>query len=85
VKLDRIEFYPLDEATTMMNLYKSGRIDATYNHTIPAPWFDEISQYKDEYLPDAGERERVLCDQCQEAAYGQSKGRGGFCAGDRSR
>ena len=50
VKLDRIEFYPLDEATTMMNLYKSGRIDATYNHTIPAPWFDEISQYKDEYL-----------------------------------
>jgi oligopeptide transport system substrate-binding protein len=27
VKLDRIEFYPLDEATTMMNLYKSGRID----------------------------------------------------------
>jgi oligopeptide transport system substrate-binding protein len=50
VKLDRIEFYPLDESTTMMNLYKSGRIDATYNHTIPAPWFDEISQYKDEYL-----------------------------------
>ena len=50
VKLDRIEFYPLDEATTMMNLYKSGRIDATYNHTIPAPWFDEISQYKDEYM-----------------------------------
>ncbi len=50
VKLDRIEFYPLDEQTTMMNLYKSGRVDATYNHTIPAPWFDQVSQYKDEYL-----------------------------------
>src|SRR4030095_4483456 len=58
VKLDRIEFYPLDEATTMMNLYKSGRIDATYNHTVPAPWFDSVSQFKDEYFlnPDiAGE------------------------------
>ena len=50
VKLDRIEFYPLDEQTTMMNLYKSGRVDATYNHTVPAPWFDDVSQYKDEYL-----------------------------------
>lgn len=50
VKLDRIEFYPLDEQTTMMNLYKSGRIDATYNHTVPAAWFDQVSQYKDEYL-----------------------------------
>jgi ABC-type oligopeptide transport system substrate-binding subunit len=50
VKLDRIEFYPLDEQTTMMNLYKSGRVDATFNHTVPAPWFDEVSQYKDEYL-----------------------------------
>ena len=50
VKLDRIEFYPLDEQTTMMNLYKSGRIDAIYNHTVPAPWFDEVSRFKDEYL-----------------------------------
>ena len=50
VKLEQIEFYPLDEQTTMMNLYKSGRVDATYNHTVPAPWFDDVSQYKDEYL-----------------------------------
>ncbi|MEO8573376.1 MAG: peptide ABC transporter substrate-binding protein [Pyrinomonadaceae bacterium] len=50
VKLDQIEFYPLDEQTTMMNLYKSGRVDALYNHTVPAPWFDQVSQYKDEYL-----------------------------------
>ena len=50
VKLDRIEFYPLDEQSTMMNLYKSGRVEALYNHTVPAAWFDEVSQYKDEYL-----------------------------------
>jgi oligopeptide transport system substrate-binding protein len=50
IKLDRIEFYPLDEQTTMMNLYKAGRVEATYNHTVPAAWFEEVSTYKDEYL-----------------------------------
>ncbi|HEX8370822.1 MAG TPA: peptide ABC transporter substrate-binding protein [Pyrinomonadaceae bacterium] len=50
VKLDRIEFYPLEEATTMMNLYKAGSIDATYNHTTPAAWNEEIRKYKDEYM-----------------------------------
>lgn len=50
VKLAGIEFYPMDEQTTMMNLYKSGRVDALYNHTVPAAWFDVVSQYKDEYL-----------------------------------
>lgn len=49
VHLDGIEFYPLDEQTTMLNLYKSGRLDATYNHTIPAPWNETVRQYKDEY------------------------------------
>jgi oligopeptide transport system substrate-binding protein len=49
VRLDGIEFYPLDEQTTMLNLYKAGRIDATYNHTIPAPWNETVRQYKDEY------------------------------------
>ncbi len=49
VKLDGIEFYPLDEATTMMNLYKAGSVDALYNHTVPAAWFEQISQYKAEY------------------------------------
>ena len=38
VKLDKIVFYPLEESTTMMNLYKSGEVDATYNHTVPASW-----------------------------------------------
>lgn len=50
VHLDGIEFYPLDEATTMMNLYKAGRVDALYNHTVPAAWNETIRQYKDEYL-----------------------------------
>ena len=50
VKLDGIEFYPMEEITTMMNLYKAGRVDSLYNHTVPAAWFDVVSQYKDEYL-----------------------------------
>lgn len=50
VKLDEIHFYPLEENTTMLNLYKAGSVDAMYNHTIPASWVAEVSQYKDEYL-----------------------------------
>jgi oligopeptide transport system substrate-binding protein len=50
VHLDGIEFYPLDEQTTMMNIYKAGRVDALYNHTVPAAWNETIRQYKDEYL-----------------------------------
>ena len=49
VKLDGIEFYPLDEQTTMQNLYKSGAVDATYNHTVPAAWNETIRQYTAEY------------------------------------
>ena len=49
VKLDGIEFYPLDEQTTMMNLYKAGSVDGLYNHTVPAAWFDTIKQYTAEY------------------------------------
>jgi oligopeptide transport system substrate-binding protein len=50
VKLEGIEFYPLEESTTMMNLYKAGSVDATYNHTTPAAWNEEIRKYKDEYM-----------------------------------
>jgi oligopeptide transport system substrate-binding protein len=50
VHLDRIEFYPLEEQTTMLNLYKAGRVDATYNHTVPSGWIATLKQYKDEYL-----------------------------------
>jgi oligopeptide transport system substrate-binding protein len=50
VRLERIEFYPLEEATTMMNLYKAGSVEAVYNHVPPAPWNDMVKQYTDEYL-----------------------------------
>ena len=50
VHLDAIKFYPMDEQTTMMNIYKSGRVDALYNHTVPAAWNDYIKQFKNEYL-----------------------------------
>jgi len=50
VRLDRIEFYPLEEQTTMLNLYKAGSIDATYNHTVPAGWKNVVKKYEDEYL-----------------------------------
>ncbi len=49
VHLDSIEFYPIDEQSTIMNLYKAGRVDATYNHTIPASWNETIRQYTAEY------------------------------------
>lgn len=50
VKLGGVRFYPLEEVTTMMNLYKSGRVDAIYNHTVPSAWFAYITQFRDEYL-----------------------------------
>ena len=43
-------FIRLDEQTTMMNLYKAGRVDALYNHTVPAAWCEDVNQFKDEYL-----------------------------------
>jgi oligopeptide transport system substrate-binding protein len=50
VKLSGIEFYPLEEQSTQMNLYKSGAVYAVLNHTVPSSWIDQVRQYKDEYL-----------------------------------
>ncbi|HEX7173841.1 MAG TPA: peptide ABC transporter substrate-binding protein [Pyrinomonadaceae bacterium] len=51
VRLDEIRFYPLEEQTTMLNLYKAGDVDATYNHTVPAAWLKsgvrEMKDYMD--------------------------------------
>jgi ABC-type oligopeptide transport system substrate-binding subunit len=47
VKLERIVFYLLQDTTTIMNLYKAGELDATYNHTVPAPWLDMMTPFKD--------------------------------------
>lgn len=50
VRLDGIEFYPLEEATTMMNLYKAGSLYAVYNAVPPAAWIDTLRQYRAEYM-----------------------------------
>lgn len=50
VKLGGIEFYPVEDQTTGLNLYKSGYLDAFYNHSVPSSWVDEIQKYEDEYL-----------------------------------
>lgn len=50
VRLERIVFYPLDDQTTMMNLYKSGEVDATYNHTVPASWLKAGLRYARDYM-----------------------------------
>ena len=47
VKLDQITFYPLEDSTTMMNLYKAGEVDALYNHVPPAAWIDRLRMTKD--------------------------------------
>ncbi len=47
VHLDGIVFYAVVEATTTMNLYKAGEIDAMLNHYVPASWLDLIAPMKD--------------------------------------
>jgi oligopeptide transport system substrate-binding protein len=47
VRLEEIRFYPLEETNSMMNLYKAGEVDATYNHTIPSSWLDTVKPMKD--------------------------------------
>ena len=44
-----VRLAPLDEQTTMQNLYKAGKVDATYNHTVPAAWNEVIRKYTSEY------------------------------------
>ena len=55
VTLDQITFYAVEEYTTMMNLYKAGEVDATFNHAVPAAWVDQVRQFED-YMdaPEAG-------------------------------
>ncbi|MGE0450696.1 MAG: peptide ABC transporter substrate-binding protein [Vicinamibacterales bacterium] len=47
VTLDEITFYPVEDATTMMNLYKSGEVEGTFNHTVPASWIDQVRRFRD--------------------------------------
>ena len=50
VHLSGIEFYPVEEQTTILNLYKAGSVDAVLNHIVPTSWLSLMQQYKDEYL-----------------------------------
>jgi oligopeptide transport system substrate-binding protein len=50
VRLDRIVFYPLEEQTTMLNLYKTGDVDALYNHTVPAGWLKSGVRFAKDYM-----------------------------------
>jgi oligopeptide transport system substrate-binding protein len=50
VHLDGIQFYPMEEQSTAMNLYKAGSIDAFLNHFVPSSWIDEMRGFKDEYM-----------------------------------
>ena len=47
VRLETLIFYPVEDLTTMMNLYKSGEVYATFNHTVPASWTNLVRRYKD--------------------------------------
>ena len=47
VKLDQITFYPVEDSTAQMNLYKAGEVDAVYNHTVPYAWVDDLRRMKD--------------------------------------
>lgn len=38
VRLDEIDFFTVEEQSTLMNLYKAGEIDATYNRSVPRSW-----------------------------------------------
>jgi oligopeptide transport system substrate-binding protein len=54
VKLDRVTFYAIEDQVTILNLYKAGEVDATYNHTVPAAWYDRIHGLRDYMnLPEA--------------------------------
>jgi oligopeptide transport system substrate-binding protein len=50
VRLEKIVFYPLEDNTTMMNLYKAGDVDATYNHTVPASWLKSGVRHVKDYM-----------------------------------
>ncbi|MEJ7710393.1 MAG: ABC transporter substrate-binding protein [Pyrinomonadaceae bacterium] len=47
VRLNKIYFYPLEETATILNLYKAGDVDATFNHTVPPGWIDSLRPLQD--------------------------------------
>jgi oligopeptide transport system substrate-binding protein len=47
VQLDEIDFYPMADLPTAMNLYKVGDVDAVYNHSVLSAWVDTVRPKKD--------------------------------------
>ncbi len=47
VRLNNIAFYPFQDNTSKMNMYKAGEVDALSNHTVPIPWLDVIQPLRD--------------------------------------
>ena len=47
VRLDQITFFPIEDHTTKLNLYKAGELDAVYNHVVPAAWVDRLRNTRD--------------------------------------
>ena len=82
VRLDEIRFYPIDEQTTMMNLYKAGEVDAIYNHTVPASWLPIIRGMKD-YMDAPENAIEYYAIQHDQAADGRRARPQGVQHGDR--
>ncbi len=47
VRLKQVLFYPVEEQATVMNLYKAGEIDATYNRSVPRAWLSMMRKKLD--------------------------------------
>jgi ABC-type oligopeptide transport system substrate-binding subunit len=47
VRLRQVKFYPVEDQATVMNLYKAGEIDATYNRSVPRSWLPVMQKKLD--------------------------------------
>ncbi len=47
VRLQQVKFYPVEDQSTIMNLYKAGEIDATLNRAVPRSWLPVIQKKLD--------------------------------------
>jgi oligopeptide transport system substrate-binding protein len=47
VRLDQIDFYPMADLPSVMNVYQVGGFDAVANHTVPSAWMEVVRPKKD--------------------------------------
>ena len=47
VRLQQVKFFPAQEQATVMNLYKAGEVDATYNRSVPRSWLFMMQNKRD--------------------------------------